>query len=121
MDNRNLAERVVDFAQEVVRICHELDYMKKQVISRQLMRSGTAIGASYAEAAHAESAEDFIHKIKIAAKEANETRYWFSVINSFKQVKPETIQELDIIQRMLAKSMQTVKQKMKDGALKPKP
>lgn len=35
--------------------------------------------------------------------------------------KPETIQELDIIQRMLAKSMQTVKQKMKDGALKPKP
>ena len=49
MDNRNLAERVVDFAQEVVRICHELDYMKKQVISRQLMRSGTAIGASYAE------------------------------------------------------------------------
>ncbi len=113
MDNRKLADRVVAFSQEIVRICHELDYLKKQVISRQLMRSGTAIGASYAEAAHAESADDFIHKIKIAAKEANETLYWFSVIQSFMNIKEETIRELDTIQRMLSKSMITVKENMK--------
>lgn len=113
MDKKLLSERVVCFSQEVIRICHDLDYMKQQVISRQLMRSGTGIGASYAEAKHAESAEDFVHKIKIAAKEANETRYWFSVISSFYNIKDEAISELEIIQRMLSKSIATAKGKTK--------
>lgn len=49
---------------------------KKIVIARQLLKSGTSIGANVREAQNAESKADFIHKIKIAAKEADETEYW---------------------------------------------
>jgi four helix bundle protein len=50
--------------------------MKKFTISRQLLRSGTSVGANIYEAQNAESRIDFIHKMKVAAKEADECRYW---------------------------------------------
>jgi four helix bundle protein len=53
-----------------------LDECKKYTISKQLLRSGTSIGANIFEAQHAESRIDFIHKLKVAVKEANETIYW---------------------------------------------
>ena len=56
-----------------------LEENKKFVIAKQLLRSGTSIGASIFEAKHAESKADFIHKMKIAIKEANETLYWLII------------------------------------------
>jgi len=56
-----------------------LEENKKFVIAKQLLRSGTSIGASIFEAQHAESKADFIHKMKIAIKEANETLYWLII------------------------------------------
>ena len=56
-----------------------LNQRHKYVISKQLIRSGTSIGANSMEAQNAESKADFIHKIKIAAKEADETQYWISL------------------------------------------
>ncbi len=59
-------------------------YLEKEqqefVLSRQLLRSGTAIGALVREAEHAESKKDFIHKMSISLKEANETRYWLDLL-----------------------------------------
>ena len=71
------------------------------------MRSATSIGAAIAEAAQAESADDFIHKMKIAAKEASETKYWFNVIENMLRVRDPVKEELDSIQRMLAQSIAT--------------
>lgn len=65
-----------DFALKIISYCDELDLRKKYVVSRQLIRSGTSIGANVREAQNAESKADFIHKMKIAAKEADETEYW---------------------------------------------
>lgn len=64
------------FALDVITFCEELDSAKKFTISRQLIRSGTSIGANVREAQNAESKADFIHKLKIALKELNETEYW---------------------------------------------
>jgi four helix bundle protein len=68
--------RSVDFALDIIRYCEHLETIKKYVVARQLLRSGTSIGANIHEAQNAESRADFIHKVKIAAKEIEETKYW---------------------------------------------
>lgn len=65
------------FAVRIVKLCRHLAEKKREfVLSKQLLRSGTAIGALVREATQAESKADFIHKLSIALKEANETQYW---------------------------------------------
>ena len=72
----------LEFAIEVVKYCDVLEERKKFVIARQLLKSGTSIGANVREAQNAESRSDFIHKFKIAAKEAEETEYWLLICKS---------------------------------------
>lgn len=72
------------FAVRVVNLCKLLDEKKQYVLAKQLMRSGTAIGALVREAEHAESRLDFIHKMAIALKEANETEYWLELLHATK-------------------------------------
>ncbi|MDD7886892.1 four helix bundle protein [Flavivirga sp. 57AJ16] len=70
------------FAVRIVNLYKFLAEEKKEfVISKQLLRSGTSIGANIREAEHAESKADFIHKLSIALKEANETEYWLDLLN----------------------------------------
>ena len=64
------------FALDIIEFNEELESQRKFVIARQLLKSGTSIGANIREAQSAESKADFIHKMKIAAKEAEETEYW---------------------------------------------
>lgn len=64
------------FALGVIEFCEHLNDRKKFVIAQQLLKSGTSIGANVREAQGAESRKDFIHKMKIAYKEAEETEYW---------------------------------------------
>ena len=107
MEKKFLSERVISFSRDVILICQELDYIKKHVISRQLMRAATSIGAACAEASQAESADDFIHKMKIASKEASETKYWFNVIDHMLKIRDPVKEELDSIQRLLTSSIAT--------------
>lgn len=65
-----------EFSLMIIQYCEALEENKKYVIARQLLKSGTSIGANAIEAQNAESRADFIHKMKIAAKEAEETQYW---------------------------------------------
>ena len=58
------------------------DNKKEFILSKQVLRSGTAIGALYREAEHAESKQDFIHKLSIAQKECNETIYWLDLLKA---------------------------------------
>ena len=69
----------VDFSISIITYCDLLNSRKKFIISNQLLKSGTDIGANVFEAQHAESRPDFIHKMKIALKEANETLYWLTL------------------------------------------
>lgn len=69
-----------DFAVRVVTCAKHLQEKNEYVISKQLLRSGTAIGALVREAEMAESKRDFIHKMHIALKEANETVYWIDLL-----------------------------------------
>ena len=76
IENNPILKMSIDFSLLVLDYCDKLEELRKYVVSRQLIRSGTSIGAICMEAQNAESKADFIHKIKIAAKEADETQYW---------------------------------------------
>ncbi len=81
MKKNILKDKSLEFAIEVVVLFKWLKADKKEyVMSKQLLRSGTAIGALVREAEHAESRADFIHKLSIAQKEANETLYWLELL-----------------------------------------
>lgn len=82
MEKRNeILELSFEFALQTVAYCELLEENRKYVIARQLLKSGTSIGANIREAQNAESKLDFIHKLKIAAKEAEETEYWLLLCN----------------------------------------
>ncbi len=65
-----------EFALSIISFTEKLEALKKYNLANQLFRSGTSIGANIREAQSAESKQDFIHKMKVAAKEAEETEYW---------------------------------------------
>lgn len=80
MEKRNeILELSFEFALQIISYCELLEENKKFIIARQLLRSGTSIGANISEAQNAESNQDFVHKLKIAAKEADETEYWLQL------------------------------------------
>ncbi|HQE34253.1 MAG TPA: four helix bundle protein [Flavobacterium alvei] len=77
MEKENIiVSKTIDFSLEIISFCEILEQNRKFVIANQLLKSGTSIGANVHEAQNAESRADFIHKIKIAAKEIEETKYW---------------------------------------------
>ncbi|MBW4361260.1 four helix bundle protein [Flavobacterium taihuense] len=80
MKNNIVKNKSFDFAIRIVRLYQYLNSNKKEfVLSKQLLRSGTSIGAMIREAEHAESKNDFIHKFAIGQKEANEVVYWLEL------------------------------------------
>jgi four helix bundle protein len=82
------------FALKIVKYCEVLELKRKFVVSNQLLKSGTSIGANIHEAQNAESKADFIHKMKIAAKEIDETKYWLMICKESENY-PSVDQELD--------------------------
>jgi len=76
MQKNVILEKSFEFALKIIEFCELLDESRKFVISKQLLLSGTSIGANIHESQSAESKADFIHKLKIADKEAYETEYW---------------------------------------------
>lgn len=81
MEQKNIiVEKVLGFGVEIIKYCELLDEHRKYVVARQLLKSGTSIGANVFEAQHPESNADFIHKMKLAMKEASETLYWLQII-----------------------------------------
>ena len=94
-----------------------IEEKKEYILSKQIVRSGTAVGALIREAEHAESTADFIHKMAIAQKEANETEYWLELLFRSdyileKEYKP-LINQCGEIRKMLASIILTTKKKLK--------
>jgi four helix bundle protein len=101
------------FALRVVKLCRFLQVENKEyVLSRQLLKSGTAIGALVREAQHAESKADFIHKMAIALKEANETEYWIELLyqsqllekQGFDSIKSDIVELLKLLTAIIKSS-----------------
>jgi four helix bundle protein len=111
-DKDNLIVKLtLEFALEIIEYSELLEEKKKYVIARQLLKSGTSIGANVREAQNAESKADFIHKLKIAAKEADETEYWLILCELSKTYpKNEYLKEkLQAILNILSKIISTSK------------
>lgn len=106
-----LAKQSIDFSIRIVRYYEWLITQKREyVMSRQILRSGTSIGANIHEAEFAASTADFINKLRIAAKEAGETDYWLVVlqktgyyINDFSDLKPRVESLLRMLTATLKK------------------
>ena len=74
-----ILEKSFEFALSTVEFTETLEEKRKYVVAKQLLKSGTSIGANVREAQFAESTADFIHKMRVFLKEANETEYWLSI------------------------------------------
>jgi len=101
------------FALNVVEFANTLDEKRKYVLSKQVLKSGTSIGANVREAQGAESKNDFIHKIKISYKAAEETQYWIDLCKSAKNYpNPGKLsEEVIVLKKILGKIIVSAKGK----------
>jgi len=106
MEKRNeILELSLEFALKVIEFCELLEEKRKYVIARQLLKSGTSIGANTREAQNAHSRKDFIAKCVIAMKEADETEYWLLLCDKSKTYpNPESLLDRILsIKKLLSK------------------
>ena len=90
-----LKSKSYKFAIRIVRLSQYLQYEKKEfVLNKQVLRSGTAVGAIIREAEFAQSPADYINKFSIALKEANETDYWLSLLNDTEFIETKLFESL---------------------------
>jgi len=107
-----------DFALKII-LAYKLisSSQKEYTLSKQLLRSGTSIGANIREAEFAQSNKDFISKMSISLKEANETDYWISLLNDSDYIDNETFKTLSFANKelikMLVSTINTMKSKIK--------
>jgi len=110
-----LEEKSYTFSIRIIKCSKYLQQEKKEfILSKQLLRSGTAIGALVAESKYAQSKLDFISKLSISLKEANETKYWLRLLKDCDYLQEKlAISLLDDIEnliRILVSSIKTVKE-----------
>ena len=113
MDNV-IEEKSFRFAVRIVKLCKYLvNTRNENIISRQLLRSGTSIGANVAESTQAQSRADFLSKLEIALKEASETKYWLRLmreteylsVTEFDAIYPDCVE----IEKILVSIVKTIK------------
>ena len=111
-----LVDKSYDFSIRMVKLNQYLNNEKKEyVLSKQLLRSGTAIGALVAEAQYAQSKADFINKLQVALKEANESKYWIRLLHDTEfltlQMFESILPDIEALIKMLTSSINTTKEK----------
>ena len=118
MKDRLLENKSVDFAVKIVRFYKYLCEEKREyVLAKQVLKSGTSIGANIRESRNAQSKADFMNKLNVALKEADETQYWFEVMEKSEMINPEDIEilnkDLSELIAILVSSIKTLKNKLK--------
>jgi four helix bundle protein len=116
-DKQNvIIDKSFQFSLRIIEFSEILEANRKYVLSRQILKSGTSIGANIREVQNAESKLDFIHKMKIAAKEADETQYWL-LLCRFAENYPDPnylLDGLNEIIKVISKIVSTAKNNIKD-------
>lgn len=117
MKSGPLREKCMAFALRTMELYKYLTVDHKEfVISKQILRSGTAVGALHRESECAESKQDFIHKLSIAQKECNETIYWLELLYKSDYLEEKLYQSLaqdaDEIYRIIVASIRTTKKSL---------
>ena len=114
MRNDELSRQSMDFAVQIINLVKGLNAKHETVISNQIGRSGTSIGANIREAKYAHGKADFVAKLHIALKECYETEYWIEIAQKANIVSEETVKTLlhdcGAIRRMLISSINTAKE-----------
>jgi len=116
-EKRNIIkDKSFAFAIDIVKIYQQLiEKQKEYVLSKQLLRSGTAVGALVREAQNAESKADFIHKLAIAQKECDECLYWIELLIEAKYVTGSEIETIQVkateLLKMIRSAIVTLKSK----------
>ena len=115
MQESKLRDQSLDFAVNIINLVNDLKSKHETIISNQIGRSGTSIGANIREAQYAHGKPDFISKLQIALKEANETGYWLELLYKTDYIDEQTYKSLDSacasIRVMLISSINTAKTK----------
>ena len=116
MSNSPLRDKSKEFAKQIVFLCKEIKATHKEsVLTNQLLRSGTSIGANLHEAQYAQGTKDFISKLEIAQKECYETEYWLELLfdtGYIPEPQYRSVQnDCGAIRRMLIASLNTIKTK----------
>lgn len=113
MQNDKLSEQSMEFSVFIISLVKELKEKRENIISSQIGRSGTSIGANIREAKYAHGAADFISKMQIALKEANETGYWLELLFRTNYINEEQYDFLESkcrsLRAMLVSSINTAK------------
>lgn len=113
-----MLEKAKDFAVNIVNLCRHIKEAKREsILTNQLLRSGTSIGANIHESKYAHGTADFIAKMQISLKECYESEYWLELLNRTGYIPDEQYLPLKndcgSIRRMLISSINTVKENMK--------
>ncbi len=115
MRNDELSIQSMNFAVNIINLVKDLKSKHETIISNQIGRSGTSIGANIHEAQYAHGKADFVAKLQIALKEANETGYWLELLYKTNYIDEQTYKSLDAacasIRVMLIASINTSKEK----------
>jgi len=109
-----IKEKSFAFALKIIELYKILREEKEYILSNQLLRSGTSIGANVEESTAAQSASDFIHKLSIASKEARETKYWLMLLQQSRLVDYDYsiyLKEIDEIINILTSIIKTLQKK----------
>lgn len=120
MESKNiLKDKSYQFSLDIIKLCKYLqETQKERILSNQVLRSGTAIGVLLCEAEYAQSLPDFINKLSISLKEANETRYWIRLLRDSMYIEQpyskEFLDQLNQLISMLISSINTSKRKLKE-------
>ena len=113
MKQDELSKKSFRFSLRIVALSDFLTVRKDFVISQQILKSGTSIGANIVESKQAESKRDFIHKLSIANKEAAETEYWIQLLRGSGKITgtqaDSLLSDCNVLQRMLTSSIKTLK------------
>jgi four helix bundle protein len=112
-----LKQKSFKFAVRIVNLYkHLYDKKREFVLSKQVLRSGTSVGAMVREAEHSESKADFVHKMAIAQKEINETLYWLELLSETEYITTTEFESINTdaveIIKMLTSSIKTAKQSL---------
>ena len=117
MKKNKLAELSMEFSVDVINLVKHLKSNHESIISNQIGRSGTSIGANIHEAQYAQGKKDFVSKLEIALKEASETGYWLELLFRTKYIDEQTFKTLSSkctsIRVMLIASCKTAKENAK--------